>query len=76
METAVSKLTSKCQATVPEAVRRMLKLKAGDSIAFDIEDSVVRLRKARPFDAGFAVAVGGTLSEWESELDEEAYRGL
>ena len=76
METAISKLTSKYQATVPEAVRRLLKLKAGDAIAFDIEDHLVRVRKARAVDSAFANAVAGTLCEWDTEVDEEAYRDL
>ncbi len=76
MNTTVSKLTSKYQATIPEAVRRTLHLKAGDTIAFDIEDKEIRIRKANSIDAGFARAIQGTLSEWESVADEEAYREL
>jgi len=76
MPTATSKLTSKYQATIPEPVRRVLHLRAGDAIAFDIEDNQIRLRKAVPLDLAFARAVEGTLSEWDSAADEEAYRDL
>jgi len=76
MQTATSKLTSKYQATIPEPVRRALRLGAGDSIAFDIDDGQIRLRKARPIDLAFAQALGGTLSEWQSDADEEAYHDL
>lgn len=76
MPTATSKITSKYQATIPEPVRKVLRLKAGDAIAFDIEDSQVRIRKARPLDLSFAQALEGTLNEWESAADEEAYRDL
>lgn len=76
METATSKLTSKYQATIPEPVRRLLQLQAGDAIAFDINEDVVQLRKARPVDLAFAQSLEGTLSEWASAADEDAYREL
>lgn len=76
MKTSTSKLTSKYQATIPEPVRRILHLQAGDAIAFDIENNQIRLRKARPVDIAFAHALEGTLSEWQSDADEEAYRDL
>jgi AbrB family looped-hinge helix DNA binding protein len=76
VKTSTSKLTSKYQATIPEPVRRALHLSAGDAIAFDIENDQIRLRKARPVDIAFAHALEGTLSEWQSDADEEAYREL
>ena len=76
MQTAVSKLTKKYQATVPKPVRKKLNLKAGDVIAFEIEDDMIRLRRARPIDIEFSNALVPTLSEWESQNDEEAYNGL
>jgi AbrB family looped-hinge helix DNA binding protein len=76
MERAKSKLTTKYQATVPEVVRKKLNLKAGDVIAFEIEAETVKLRKATPLDLEFSSALVPTLSEWESEHDEEAYRDL
>ncbi len=51
-------------------------LHAGEVIAFDIEDDDVHLRKATPLDLEFAGALSDTLSEWSSELDDEAYRDL
>lgn len=76
METATSKLTKKYQATIPEPVRRLLHLEAGDAIAFDIDGGNIHLRKARPVDLAFTQSLEGTLSEWVSEADEEAYRDL
>ncbi len=76
MQTATSKLTKKYQATIPEPVRRLLHLNSGDEIAFDIEGDDVHLRKARPVDLVFAHSVEGTLTEWTSAADEEAYRDL
>lgn len=76
MPTATSRITSKYQATIPEPVRKILHLKAGDAIAFDIEDHQIRIRKARAMDLVFVQALEGSLSEWESAADEEAYRDL
>ena len=78
MQTATSKLTKKYQATVPETVRKKLELKAGDVIAFDIDidNDIIKLRKARPIDIEFSSALVPTLSEWDSQNDEEAYNDL
>lgn len=76
MQTATSKLTKKYQATIPEPVRRVLYLEAGDVIAFDIEEDGIQLRKARPVDIAFIKSLEGTLDEWASEADEAAYRDL
>jgi antitoxin PrlF len=48
----------------------------GDEIAFDIDNDNVHLRKARPVDLVFIQSLEGTLSEWETKEDEEAYRDL
>ncbi len=73
-----SKLTTKCQATIPEKIRGVLDLHPGDSVAFETTaDQKVLIRKAMPIDFEFAKALEGTLaSEWLSEHDEEAYRDL
>ncbi|MDY6953580.1 MAG: type II toxin-antitoxin system PrlF family antitoxin [Thermodesulfobacteriota bacterium] len=76
MNTATSKLTKKYQATVPEPIRKVLRLNAGDVIAFDVEGDEVRLRKARSVDLAFAAALNPTLNEWTSQNDEEAYGDL
>lgn len=76
MQTATSKLTSKFQATIPEPVRKVLHLNAGDAIAFDIENNHIQIRKAQPADLAFAQALEDTLNEWESAADEDAYRDL
>lgn len=76
MRTATSKLTGKYQATIPKSVREVLHLKAGDTIAFEIDKELIRLRKARPIDLEFARALEPILSEWSGEADEEGYRDL
>ena len=76
MQTAISKLTKKYQATVPKAVRKKLNLKAGDIIAFEIDSDMIKLRKATPIDVEFVNALVPTLNEWSSENDEAAYDDL
>ena len=73
-----SKLTTKCQATIPEKIRGILDLHPGDSVVFEImDDKKVYIHKATPVDFEFAKAQEGTLaSEWLSENDEEAYSDL
>jgi antitoxin PrlF len=73
---AVSKLTSKYQATIPRPVRQELGVGTGDSLAFVIEGGRVWLRRADPLDREFARALSGTMSEWLSQADDEAYREL
>lgn len=71
-----SKVTTKYQTTIPLEVREKLGIQQGDMVAFELEDGVVRLRRVVPLDVEYAKALVGTLSEWSSENDEEAYRGL
>lgn len=73
---SVSRLTSKYQATIPRPVRECLRLGAGDSIAFVVEGGRVYLRRAEPLDREFARALSGTIGEWLSPADEDAYRDL
>jgi len=72
----ISRLTSKYQATVPAEVRENLGLKAGDALQFDVTPNGVVLTKATDQDLEFARALTGTLSEWSSAADEDAYRDL
>ncbi|MFP7756219.1 AbrB/MazE/SpoVT family DNA-binding domain-containing protein [Thermodesulfobacteriota bacterium B35] len=75
--TATSKLTTKSQATIPSRIRDVLGVRPGDSIVFEVgEDKKVFIRKATPVDFEFLRALEGTLSEWSSDNDEEAYRDL
>lgn len=68
-----SRITSKAQTTVPQAVRTVLGLKAGDDIAYDIRDGQVTLTKAR---GGVADDPFATFEEWDSEADRRAYADL
>ena len=74
---AVSKMTSKNQITVPVVVREALCLDKGDALVFEVgEDGAVSVRKAVVLDVPFAEALSPLLAEWDSDADEEAYRGL
>jgi AbrB family looped-hinge helix DNA binding protein len=74
--TAVSRLTKKYQATIPAPVRDALGLRQGDTVVFEVTGDRVSLRRGEALDREFARALEGTLTEWLSEHDEEAYRGL
>lgn len=68
-----SKLTSKAQTTIPQAVRAALRLTEGDELAYEIDGGKVILTKASnrggedPF---------GTFSEWDGAADRKAYGKL
>ena len=71
-----SKLSSKSQVTLPKEVREALGAKPGDTIVYEVEGAVVRLKRLEPFDAAFHKSLSNTLSEWASDEDEEAFDAL
>ena len=74
---AVAKITAKGQTTIPQNVRAALHVAPGDLIAWEVgTDGTARVRRVQPIDLEYLRAVQGTLSEWTSAADEEAYRGL
>lgn len=73
---AVSTLTKKGQATVPLQVRNFLGLSEGDKIDFEICNNQVIVRKISPLDIEYLRSLEGTLEEWNSEEDNEAYNDL
>ena len=76
MPTLQSKLNSKYQVKIPLEVRRVLELKAGDSITFEIGNNDIRLLKAHTQSNTQLKSIEGTLSEWDSVEDDIAYRDL
>lgn len=70
-----SKLTSKAQTTIPQAVRRHLGLKEGDMLGFVLEGERVVLCKPLVPQPG-AVAEMAVFNEWESEADKRSFYGL
>ena len=74
---AVAKITAKGQTTIPQDVRAALHVGPGDLIAWEVgADGTAIVRRVQPIDADYLHAVEGTLSEWDSAADDEAYRGL
>ena len=71
-----SKLSSKAQVTLPRKVREAIGAKAGDTIAYEVEGNVVKLKRLEPLDAAFHAALSSTLDEWTTDADEEAFRDL
>lgn len=75
--TALAKITAKGQTTIPAEIRTALGAKPGDLLAWEIEaNGSVRVRRVQALDIEYLKALEGTLSEWTSPADEEAYREL
>lgn len=73
----ISKITSKGQTTVPREIRAALQSKPGDLLAWEIAaDGHVAVRRVQPTDVEYLRAVQGTLSEWHTAEDEQAYGDL
>jgi antitoxin PrlF len=68
-----SKLTSKAQTTIPQAVRTALQLREGDELAYVIENGRVVVTKAEPAPTEDPF---GTFTEWDSDADRKAYAKL
>ena len=68
-----SRLTSKAQTTIPQAVRAALGLREGDEIAYTIEDGRVVITRVHqePAEDPFK-----TFDEWNSDADRRAYAKL
>jgi antitoxin PrlF len=72
-----SKLTSKYQATIPKKIGDALRLKAGDSITFQVlKNGTVIIKKSKSFDKEYLEILNNTLNEWASKYDEEDYQHL
>ena len=76
MDIEISRLTAKYQATIPQNVRKALKLNKGDAVLFRMEGEKVVLDKAKAFDKEWAKLAQSTLTEWNSADDDETFRDL
>jgi antitoxin PrlF len=76
---AESSVTQKYQATIPLKVREQLDIQVGDKIVFERQDDetiVIKKKVLSSIDWDYLRAVEGTLSEWNSPEDNEAYADL
>lgn len=69
-----SKLTSKSQTTIPQAVRKALRLKPGDLIKYEITEGRAVLTRSED-EASIEDPFLG-FEEWSGQNDEEAYADL
>ncbi len=67
----VSTISKKGQTTIPSSVRKVLKIKPGDAIKYEIEDDIVRICKAEGIDLEWAIAIESTLTEWSGPEDDD-----
>jgi len=73
----IARVTVKGQTTIPLEIRAALQIKPGDLLLWETgEEGVAKVRRVQPLDLAYLRAVEGTLGEWSSQADEEAYRGL
>lgn len=73
----IAKVTVKGQTTIPQEVRLALQIKPGDLLLWETDDAGgAKVRRVEPLDLAYLRAVEGTLGEWSSQDDEDAYRGL
>ena len=72
----LSKLSTKGQVTIPADLRKAISIEPGDILTYELQGKSVKLRKVEPFDAAYHAAVAGTLEEWNSPEDEEAFNDL
>jgi len=71
-----ARLTTKGQVTVPKEIREKLRLEPGDVLGYEVEGDEMRVRKVQRFDAAWHLELSGTLEEWNSPEDDEAFRDL
>jgi antitoxin PrlF len=72
----ISTITQKGQTTIPVEIRNKLDIHPGDKVSFEILDGNVILKKIPAFEHEYHRALVGTLSEWASKEDDEAYDDL
>ena len=72
----IATLTKEGKITIPANIRKILHLKPGDKIEFEILDHKVILKKLNKIDFKYHHSLEGTLSEWNSSEDEAVFKDL
>jgi len=71
-----SRVTASGQTMIPKSIREAAGLYAGDTLAFETDGDRVVVRKVSRERDDESQDISGTLSEWASAQDEEAWRDL
>jgi len=72
-----AKRSSKGQVTIPADIRRALNVNQGDTLVWEtISQGQVVVKRDESLDLDYLAAISGTLSEWNSAEDDEAFRDL
>jgi AbrB family looped-hinge helix DNA binding protein len=71
-----ARITTKGQMTIPKRIREAAGLDTGDVVAFETEGDRVSFRKIAAAEAASADQGHGSLEEWNSPEDEDAWRAL
>ena len=73
----LARVTAKGQATIPKRIREAAHIREGDMLAFDLDsNNRITIKRIEPAIDIELLALQGTLSEWNSLQDEEAWRDL
>jgi AbrB family looped-hinge helix DNA binding protein len=71
-----SRISAKGQLTIPSEVRKRLRLRPGDTIAYAVSGETATIRKIDPLDAGFLRLANDTFADWNAPEADEAFRDL
>ena len=71
-----SRVTASGQTTIPKSIREAAGLYVGDVLAFETDGDHVVVRKVAGGPNDHLKGLSGTMSEWASPEDEEAWRDL
>ena len=73
---SVSRITTRGRVTIPKEIREEASLSQGDVVAFEVDGGgLVAYRLADGRDS-YSPGLSGTLDEWSSTEDEDAWRDL
>jgi antitoxin PrlF len=74
---AYSRVGKDGRITIPAAIRRKLRVRAGAELTFtEVAGGAVLLRRRERLDFSFLRGLEATLSEWNSAEDDRAFRDL
>ena len=72
----ISTVTQKGQTTIPIEIRQKLDIHSGDKVGFECIGNKIYIKKISPLDYAYHKALEGTLTEWSSAEDDDAFKDL